>query len=74
VSDDPQLQAVIELARELPAEIPDPAHREEVRTALLARQPLQMPQRRYWLALSIVAAAASAAVYFAPARTRSRFP
>jgi hypothetical protein len=68
VSDDPQLQAVIELARELPAEIPDPAHREEVRTALLARQPLQRPQRRYWLALSIVAVAASAAVYFAPAR------
>ena len=66
MSEDPRLQTLLELARELPAEIPDPAHREEVRTALLARRPLQRTQRRYWLALPI-AIVASAGLYFAPA-------
>jgi len=60
---DPILQRAIELARELPAEVPALAHREQVRTSLLARADVPLaaprPTRRYAVAaFGAVAAAA----------------
>jgi len=56
---------VIELARELPAPVPSAAHREEIRTALLAASPAPAARtlrRAWWVPAIGVAAAAAAAV------------
>jgi TolA-binding protein len=56
-------RAAIELARELPAPIPSAAHREELRTALLARAELAPPAApRSYARYAVAAAAASAAL------------
>ena len=61
---DPLLQRAIELARELPAEIPARAHREEIRTALLARAdvPRAAPRRSHRYAVAALGAAAAVVV------------
>lgn len=51
---------VVDLARELPVEIPSTAHREEVRTALLAL-PEPAPHRSRWVMLAPAAAALAVA-------------
>lgn len=58
---------LIALARELPADVPDAAHREEVRTALLARAQIhRAPARRRWSLIALpLAAAAAGALYLA---------
>jgi TolA-binding protein len=59
-------QAAIELARELPVAIPPPAHREEVRTAVLAAS-ASVPDRltrRAWLAPTVLGAAAAGVVAY----------
>ena len=59
---------VIELARELPAPVPSAAHREEIRTALLAASPTPAARspRRWWIPAIGVAAAAAAAIVLIP--------
>jgi hypothetical protein len=65
------LDDVLQLVRDQPVEIPDAAHREEVRTALLARaqQHVGAPRggRMYMLALPLAAAAAGALWFVQPA-------
>lgn len=62
-----QTQAAIELARELPVTLPTAAHREEMRTALLARAAAPRPRARpVWLIpAGAVAAAAGLIGYLA---------
>ena len=61
---DPALRRAIELARELSAEVPALAHREQVRAAILARAaaptaPARAPRPRALIATTLVAAAAA---------------
>jgi len=68
VSED--LDELIALARDLPVDVPDAAHREEVRTSLLARAQLhRVPPRtrRYVAVVPLVAAAAGALWIVRPA-------
>lgn len=68
------LDDVIQLMRDQPVEIPDAAHREEVRTALLAhQQQLGAPRGRriYMLGLPLAVAAAGALWFVQPAAPRT---
>jgi FecR protein len=69
-----QTQAAIELARELPVTVPPAAHREEMRTALLARAEVpRRPARPVWLVPAVAIAAAAGLVGFV-ARPRGEAP
>lgn len=59
-------RALIDLARELPVELPPQARREEVRTAVLAgaASVTRRPVRRVWLAPVIAGAAAAGAIAY----------
>ena len=69
------LDDVLQLLRDQPVAIPDAAHREEVRTALLARAQQQQSaprgRRMYLLALPLAAAAAGALWFVQPAPSRT---
>jgi hypothetical protein len=68
---DAELEAALAAMREAPIDVPSAAHREEVRTALLARaQPPAHARNRRWLALPFAAAAALLGVVAWPAAPR----
>lgn len=65
---DGDFDAALAALRDAPIDVPSPAHREEVRTALLARaQPPAVARSRRWLAIPLAAAAAGLAVVTWPA-------
>jgi FecR-like protein len=65
---DAELDAAISAMRDAPIDVPSAAHREEVRTALLARaQPPAHARDRRWLAVPLAAAAAVLAIVAWPA-------
>jgi hypothetical protein len=65
---DADFEAALAALRDAPLDVPDAAHREEVRTALLARaRPPEHARSRRWLALPLAAAASVIAVVAWPA-------
>ncbi len=67
---------LLELARELPVDVPDRAHREQVRTALLAGSPVACRPRGYRgvvVPMIVVAAASVVGIFAVRSFQRSRF-
>ncbi|HET9989116.1 MAG TPA: hypothetical protein VFQ65_11360, partial [Kofleriaceae bacterium] len=60
---DADFEAALAAMRDAPIDVPNAAHREEVRTALLARvRPPALARSRRWFVVPLAAAAAALAV------------